>query len=223
MKYDLLKEVLKKLEKYENQGVSTSLEGFTLFLNKELNELAETLLPPESFSDDTLDKMSDQNIGFENHITFLISMMWKYAKHYIKEAFKDLPIKSIDDFSFLASLSGDHTLNKTDLIHKNIAEIPSGMEIIKRLTQKGMITSFADPNDKRAKRLKITPVGQGVMGSAIVQLMRIAKIIVGDLTLSERMTLLSILEKLNHFHADIHENDWKSDLNTLETKYVLNE
>ncbi len=221
MKYDLLKEVLTKLDQYESQEANTSMEGFTLFLNKKLNGLKETPAVPQKFSDETLDQMSNQTMGFENHITFLIAMMWKYAKHYIKEAFKDLPIKSIDDFSFLAALSGDTDLNKTELIHKNITEIPSGMEIIKRLTQKGMIVSFPDPNDKRAKRLKITPMGQGVMGGAIVQLMRIAKIIVGDLTISERITLLSILEKLNHFHTDIHQNDWKSDLNTLEEKYVI--
>ncbi len=222
MDYQLLKEVIQRLEKYEATEESTSLEGFALFLNKDLG-LHTSNVMPNKFSKDTLDKMSEQSMGIENHITFLLVTIWKYAKHYIKTAFKDLPVNSVDDFGFLAGLSEVDSLTKTELIQKNIAEIPSGMEIIKRLLKKGMIEDFKDPNDGRAKRLKITPLGRMTVGQSIGQLIRISKIIIGNLTLSERIQLLHTLEKLNRFHINIHENDWKSDLNMLEEKYVITE
>jgi len=222
MNYKLLKEVIERLEQYETTEQNTSLEGFVLFLNEDLSLLKSSKPMPDKFSKDTLDKMSERSMGFENHITFLLVTIWKYAKHYIKEAFKDLPVNSIDDFGFLAGLSEVDSLTKTELIQKNIAEIPSGMEIIKRLLRKGMIEDFKDPNDGRAKRLKITPLGKMAVGQSIGQLLRISKIIAGDLNLNERVQLLYILEKLNHFHIPIHENDWKSNLEVLEEKYVVN-
>jgi DNA-binding MarR family transcriptional regulator len=223
MNYQLLKEVIGRLEKYEATEKDASLEGFALFLNKNLDLPNTSESMPEAFSKDTLDKMSERSMGVENHITFLLVTIWKYAKHYIKTAFKDLPIKSVDDFGFLAGLSEVDSLTKTELIQKNIAEIPSGMEIIKRLVKKGMVEDFKDPNDGRAKRLKITPIGKMAVGQSIGQLLRISKIIIGDLTQNEQIRLLQTLEKLNHFHINIHENDWKSDLEALEEKYVVKE
>lgn len=223
MKYQLLKEVLEHLEAYEKQEENTSLEGFSLFINKQLSLLHTNTdiayVPPNS--DEVVRKMSRQAFGFENHITYLIAMMWKYAKHYIKLGFKDLPIKSIDDFGFLATLAATESMTKTALIQKNIVEIPSGMDIIKRLEKQQCIESYNDPNDRRAKRLKITAKGRAILGASIGQLMKIAKIVIGDLTLEERMQMMAILDKLNNFHMTIHQNDWKSSLHEIETKYTI--
>lgn len=220
MKYELLKEVLEHLEEYEHQEQNVSLEGFAFFLNKKIDFTDSEIAKKHPTSDDVVEKMSEQAMGFENHITYLIAMMWKYAKHYIKEGFKELPIKSIDDFGFLAALAENKSMTKTELIQKNITEIPSGMEIIKRLEKQAYLESFNDPNDGRAKRLKITPKGRGILGASIGRLMKIAKIVVGDLTLEERLQMMTILDKLNNFHTVIHQNDWKSNLETLEEKYI---
>ena len=220
MKYQLLKEVLELLEKYEDQEKNISLKGFTIFLNQRQSLLPDANDINPSFKDSIMNGMSKYQMGFENHITYLVGMMWKYAKHYVKEGFKELSIKGIDDFGFLASLSERESLTKTELITHNVVEIPSGMEIIKRLLKLGYIESFDDLNDRRAKRIKITPLGRKTSFLAIQQLMQIAKIVVGDLTLEERVTLLALLEKLHYFHQDIHQNDWKSDLPTIIKKYL---
>ena len=213
MKYQLLKEILLELEIYETSHEKISMDGFRNYLNDK-KELKETEL-----RDDTLQRMNDQSFGIENQITYLITMMWKYAKHYAKDGFKDLPIHGLDDFGFLAALSRG-SMNKTALINKNIVEIPSGMDIIKRLTKQGFIISVKDPNDKRAKLLNITPAGRQVVGMTIVKLQQIAKIDSGDLTNSEQTNLLGILEKLNHFHSKIHQNHWKSDLEEVIDFYL---
>ncbi len=219
-KYELLKEIFEHLEAYESQTPKASLEGFTIYLNKKQGLIPKPEMAFDTFEDKTLNEMSQRGFGLENHITYLIGMMWKYAKHYVKEGFKTLPIGTIDDFSFLASLSEVDSMTKTELITYNILEIPSGMEVIKRLIKLGFVESFADPNDKRAKRLKITPDGKKMLFAAIGQLSQIAKIIIGDLEKRDQISLLSTLEQLNQFHIEIHKNDWKSGLETITEKYV---
>lgn len=218
MKYQLLKEILTELEIYETMEKEVSMDGFRNYLNdkKELEQTKEAI---NELRDDTLQRMTSQSFGIENQITYLIAMMWKYAKHYAKDGFKDLPIHGLDDFGFLAALSRG-SMNKTALINLNIVEIPSGMDIIKRLTKQGFIIGIKDPNDKRAKLLNITPVGRQIVGMTIVKLQQIAKIVAGDLTNDEQVQLLNILEKLNHFHSKIHQNHWKSNLEEVTEIYL---
>lgn len=218
MKYKLLKEVLIELEEYETNHEDISIEGFRKYLNRKV-ELEKATQRKTELRDDTLQRMNNQSFGIENQITYLIAMMWKYAKHYAKDGFKNLPINGLDDFGFLAALSRSN-MNKTALINMNIVEIPSGMDIIKRLTKQGFITSTKDPKDKRAKLLSITPAGRGVVGMTIVKLQQIAKIVIGDLTEAEQVQLLQSLEKLNHFHAQIHQNHWKSELDEVIEVYL---
>jgi MarR family transcriptional regulator, lower aerobic nicotinate degradation pathway regulator len=217
MKYQLLKEVLSELEEYELLYENISLSGFRAFLNDKA--ALESEEEKEASRDKTLKEMSNQSYGIENHITYLIAMMWKYAKHYAKDGFKDLPIHSLDDFGFLAALS-DKSMNKTELINLNVAEVPSGMDIIKRLTKQGLIISQKNDNDKRAKMLSISPLGRAVVGKTIMKLQQIAQIVVGNLEETEKNQLFATLEKLNRFHQQIHENHWKSDLEEVKAVYL---
>lgn len=219
MKYQLLKEMLVELEEYETNHDKISMDGFLIYLNNKKDLGKQESKKTTQLRDHTLQEMSNQSFGIENQITYLIAIMWKYAKHYAKDGFKNLPINSLDDFGFLAALSRG-SVNKTTLIHTNIVEIPSGMDIIKRLTKQGFIISTKDPNDKRAKLLSITPEGRQVVGMTIVKLQRIAKIVAGDLTDNEQIELLNVLEKLNHFHSKIHQNHWKSDLEEVIDFYL---
>jgi len=219
MKYQLLKEVLEELESYESNHENISMDGFRDFLTQKKELEKNNTIEIGELKDDTLQRMNNQSFGMDNQITYLIGMMWKYAKHYVKDGFKDLPINGLDDFGFLAALSND-SMNKTDLINKNIVEIPSGMDIIKRLEKKGFIVSVQNPNDKRSKLLNITPVGRGVVGMTIGKLQQIAKIVIGDLTEKEQKELLKSLEKLNYFHSKIHQNHWKSDLEKVSEVYL---
>ena len=122
MKYQLLKEILLELEIYETSHEKISMDGFRNYLNdkKELKEI--------ELRDDTLQRMNDQSFGIENQITYLITMMRKYAKHYAKDGFKDLPIHGLDDFGFLAlgilsALNESFNLSKSANISLNCLSI----------------------------------------------------------------------------------------------------
>ena len=152
-------------------------------------------------------------------ITQLLVLMYKYLKFYLKKYFEDKPLSSPDDFGFLASLFLENDMQKNELIAKNTMEFTSGMEIIKRLERTQLIEAFDDPNDRRAKRVRITGAGRGLIISMFPTMAEIGKLAMGDLTESEQTYLLSLLHRLNHFHNPIFHEEKNAALDTILDKY----
>jgi DNA-binding MarR family transcriptional regulator len=140
----------------------------------------------------------------ERDISILIVLMNRYAKWYIKKVLKDSLLHSPDEFSFLISLMTYDSLNKSELITKQIMEKTSGTEIINRLVKKGLINETADLNDKRGIRVSITNSGREEILRILPLMTKVTKIVVGNLSADEINTLAYLLKKLDYFHNDIY-------------------
>ncbi|MEL6254243.1 MAG: winged helix DNA-binding protein [Bacteroidota bacterium] len=210
MNYRLLKEIISLLENYEdeNSGSSSELEGFSRWLSTKVEH--ET-------KDARLKEAAEQG---DTAITMLISYLYRYTKNYSKKALEDTPLSTFDDFAFLATLSYSGSLTKTELIQMHLLEITSGIEIIKRLSKYGYLTSFQDPNDKRSKRVKLTPMGRQVLEEVMEKMDQAAFIFSGKLSLRERADLLPVMHKLHDFHSEIFRRDRKSSLDKIKDKYL---
>jgi DNA-binding MarR family transcriptional regulator len=95
---------------------------------------------------------------------------------------------------------------KTNLIHKNIHDIPSGTEIIKRLIRKGWVNEIPDETDKRKVQVSINEAGKGALVGSFKEIEKVSKIISANLEPAEKEQLLRILKKLDAFHWPIFEN-----------------
>ena len=217
-KYELLNELLPLLEQYEAETTikEPSLMSFSTWLNRQLSY-------PTHGASGGNDKEAVADESSETILTMLISYLNRYAKHYSKKALEDTPLSTIDEFTFLATLSYQESLTKTELIQAHLLEITSGIEIIKRLTKSGLLASFSDPNDRRSKRVKLTPKGREVFKDVMEKMDEVAHILAGDLSASERDQLLPLLYKLNDFHSVIHRQDRKTDLEEIREKYLPKE
>jgi len=223
-RFEFLKEIIDLLDKYEEEHGEEKLEmlSFTLWLNRYLSQ-EDHKLNEEKI------KVTDESsvLGFEYtmeaKISTLLTNLFKYAKHYTKFALEDTPLSTLDEFGFLASLGYTQNMTKTELSHHNLLEITSGNEIIKRLLKNGFIVEYDDPNDRRSKRVKITTLGLKVLQEAFIKMDKVSRIVAADLDTEEKIQLLNVLNKLDDFHREIHENDWKSDLDELNRKYIKNE
>ena len=214
-KYQLARELLTLLEQYESETTvkEPSLMSFSVWLNRHLSYPTHGVSGNNSQEDDA-DESS------ETILTMLISYLNRYAKHYSKKALEDTPLSTIDEFTFLATLSYQESLTKTELIQTHLLEITSGIEIIKRLSKNGLLESFKDPNDRRSKRVKLTQKGRKVFKEVMGKMDEVAHILAGDLSVKERDQLLPLLYKLNDFHSVIHHQDRKSDLDEIREKYL---
>ena len=153
--------------------------------------------------------------GAIRDISILIVLMNRYAKWYIKKVLRDSLLQTPDEFSFLISLMTYDSLNKSELITKQIMEKTSGTEVINRLVKRGMIFETANQNDKRSIRVSITKSGREEILRILPLMNKVTEIVVGNLTAEEIKTLSYLLKKLDHFHNDIYINKRGHPLNDI--------
>jgi DNA-binding MarR family transcriptional regulator len=107
------------------------------------------------------------------------------------------------------------SLNKGELIQKQVMEKTSGTEIINRLIKLGLIEQFNDETDKRSMRVKMTVLGRMEIVKILPQMQKVSQIVTGTLSETEKNTLAYMLRKLEHFHNDIFTTKKDSELEEL--------
>lgn len=199
-KYDLLRELMQQLDAYEDQlpeGALTSMAGFLDYASKSSRE-APAIGPGLGTG------MADSK---EIMIARLFTQMYRYAKSYFKVALEKTPLQTIDELVFLIILLAEGPLGKSELIKKALIEKTTGMEVLKRMINKGFLHETIHPEDKRARLVSITNAGQGIIFGSFGDIRRVSEIINGNLTEEEKDQLLVLLNKLDLFHRDIAERE----------------
>ena len=185
--YSLIKQLIEHVEAFEGQADATSidLDHFMAWMLANYNQRKSV----ESVKD-------VEGKNFE-----LFAAMERYTSYYLKEVFKDLPLTTIWDFSFVAILDAQGPTSMTDLIKKAKLEKPSGMEVIKRLIKKDFVERIPNTEDKRSKLLRNTEVGKQVLYTTYPKVVELSRTISGSLDTREKLILLSLLKKLDSFHS----------------------
>lgn len=212
MKYKLLQELLPYLESFEQSGSGDSINEFFHWMNNAPAVVSE----PEH---KTMKSVPLQG-GINAKICQLIALMHKYVRFYYKKGLKDSLLQTTEDFGFLATLVTFGDLRKNELIQKNTSEFTSGMEVIRRLERHGLIESFLDKEDRRARRVQVTGKGRQTFFEVMPMLRHIGDIATGSLTDFEKQRLLELLEKLNIFHNPIFHNEKGAEIEEIVEQYV---
>ena len=215
--FQLLRSLIDELEQYEGElgERDGSMASFTNWLNRRYGYSQQP-----DWSTELNNPEGHQESGIV--LTILITLLFRASKHYIKKVLEDSPLTTMDEFAFLATLSEGESMTKSELIHNNMLEFTSGIEIIKRLKKYGYVIEFSDPEDKRSKRVQISEAGKGIFFSLLKPMDLVSSIVSWDLTDKEKSVIIPILIKLNNFHAVIHKQDRKSDLEVIAKKYFSN-
>ena len=109
----LLWELLPLLEEYESSAHGgANLSAFSIWLSQKLSVSRPGLLPPNQQSEESTDTI----------LTMLISYLYRYSKHYTKKALDPTPLSTMDEFTFLATLTYQGSLTKTELIQQHLLE-----------------------------------------------------------------------------------------------------
>lgn len=213
---DLLKELLQYIQEYENEVGNSDIKEFSIYLKDRVVGIGERN------NEECFDKGNFRNYTSYPEVEFssLLTGLYRFSKHYVKKAFKNAKINTIDEFGFLATLLKDGSLLKNELINKHLLEISSGSEIIKRLIKNNLVCEFSDEKDKRAKRVSLTPEGRLEIMNAFDDMHKVSEIIIGKLTGEELSDAILIFRKLTYFHSHIHELDRNTKLKDLHAKYV---
>ncbi|WP_266367331.1 MarR family winged helix-turn-helix transcriptional regulator [Tellurirhabdus rosea] len=214
MNYRLLKEILEQLEVYEKEKGESgpALDDFARWL---LGHSA-----PEAVRDDPSQapqkRWEAQMTAPEKDIGMYVVYLNRYARHYTKKALDGSPLTTMDDFSYLAKLMATESLTKTELIQVHKQEKTSGIEVIKRLLGAGLIEQFDDPQDRRSKRVRLTAKGRQTIYGVFEPMLAVSQLVAGNLTESEKRTLVDLLRKLNHFHEPLFLDHHDASLDALK-------
>lgn len=216
-KFKLLEKLLPHIEKYVESGGEADPIRFANWvkgdeLDVDIPKSEESsVFDPASFMKKTQPKAA---------FSFYLTRLNKYAKYYLKEAFAGTPIKSADDFAYVASLAYAKELSKSDLIRMNVGETSGGMDIIKRLEKDGMIESFQAESDKRSKHVRLTAGGQGIFFSVLPNLARVGEIVRAHLRDEDVAKLVEVLSALDSFHKNIYDCEKEYNLDVIEREYL---
>jgi DNA-binding MarR family transcriptional regulator len=205
-------EHLDKFEKLNENQQELGMDDFVGYLNMNSSRTTSNRREIAGEKETWIRNMGDT---LDNDIGRLISLMNRYAKGYIKKALKDSVIQTSEEFSFLIILMTYESLSKTELILKNVMEKTSGIEIIKRLIKANLMSQYDDLNDKRSQRVAITEFGRTEIIKLLPQLEKASKVIGGNLTYSEKTTLLHLLKKLDIHHNELFLNKKEENLESL--------
>lgn len=210
MNYDTLQKVILHLREYEEETGLTDIKNFGGWL-------------VERYADQDIPKPSQDRYhrDIDSVLAMNIGVLFQHAKHYIKTALKDTPLKGIFDFMFLATLIDKGDLRKSDLINFNMAEFSPGMEVIRRLIRNGLIRDYDDPEDGRSRKVRITGGGRSVFQKALGRMRNVNQIVVGNLSETEKYKVLAITQKLVHFHQPIWSEDMGKPLEDIIEKYGI--
>ena len=205
--YELVHQLLNLVEAFESENNrSATLPEFAGYLVNHIQEANDLRPSPDPRFGTTEEEAQSIGYQIDNNISKLVIFMSRYAKSYIKKALEGTPLQTAEEFTCLALLLTNTDLSKTELISRNIQEKTSGTEVIRRLILAGLIKQSDDKNDKRGKRVAITREGREMMYQIFERTSQVGKIVTGKLSLTEKLTLQHLLQKLEDFHYPIHEN-----------------
>lgn len=204
MKYRLLVDAIKLIEEFEafqgsDQRYSLDLEGFKEWISNNMND---GLPKPEPDWEGKEAGRSPESI-----INTLIVHMNRYAKSYSRSAIFDSEFSTQEEFIYLIVLRSFGAMNKMELIKKNVQDKPTGMQIIKRLLKQGWIIQKNSESDKRSKIIELTRKGAATLEQQMDKIRQATSIVTGDLTHREKMELIRLLTKLDHFHKPIYSEN----------------
>jgi DNA-binding MarR family transcriptional regulator len=200
--FTLLAELLPLIDAYEKATAKPDVQGFLQF------SMQQKEVQPKI----SLDKEMQMKA---NQMGFYLNYLFRFLKVYTKTALRNSAISTIDDFIFLASLSREESMRKTDLIKNNMMEIPSGMEVIKRLMKAKLVKEFADADDKRSMRLSMTEKGRKELFVIFGEMNKVGNVLVGNLKKEEVNQMHGLLEKLFAHHQTIRDIDISEGLESL--------
>jgi DNA-binding MarR family transcriptional regulator len=191
-----------------------NLVQFVAFLNDRVQPKADfsdkiSMANWKNFSRKTLLEMTMAYLGKMN----------RYVDNYGRKNLATTSVGTIEEFTYLIPLLDNKVYTKSDLIQQNGHPITTGTDIIKRLIGKKYIAEKTNPNDKRSIHITITKKGQQAIFKSSDILNQLSLTGAGILSNKELISLLGMLQKLDHFHDRVHKTHKELVLSEIVADY----
>ncbi len=207
MNTKFMKSLLDLVEKFEEERNKNGLysmtnEGFSQWI---CDQSAEQLAKVPEWDG------KENGRSAESVISTLLVHLNRYAKSYSKSAIFGSEFSTQEEFIYMINLKSYGSMSKMQLIHLNVHEKPTGMQIINRLIKQGWVGQTDSQEDKRSKVIFITKEGISALEKQMKNIRKATSVVTGNLSESEKMQLIRLLQKLDHFHQPIYNQNLDSE------------
>lgn len=162
------------------------------------------------------------NTTISRDLCFLITRFNKFSKNYIKIAFNNLPLSTLEEYWVLNAVFENANLNKNEIYELTLVDVPIGAKIIQRLLAYGLIKELPDKIDKRMKRLKITPNGTKVRNEAFQEISKNSVLSLGKINIDEKLKLIEKFNYLDTFNSKVLREATDEPISKLLDKHINN-
>ncbi len=167
-RYQSIRRLIELWETYEDETGKQVLSHFSVWLPSNINESpgitgGSVLNLMDVGREDKLQLKERIKItqNLQEPMKFLeyITRIARLHDYYLKKFLEELPINSRIEYLFINSIASGGRVKKTDLINAHLTDYTTGMDIIKRLVNNGLLAEMPDTTDRRSKILDSTSQG----------------------------------------------------------------
>jgi len=90
----------------------------------------------------------------------LIGRIHKLNMSYANNALEGTGLNQVEEFGMMLTIQQEKNPRKTEIIYANLFELSSGTDMLNRLKKRHLIKEYDDLDDKRSKRVELTPAGE---------------------------------------------------------------
>jgi DNA-binding MarR family transcriptional regulator len=126
----------------------------------------------------------------------IIGRIHKLNVFYANMALKGTELNQIEEFGMLLTIAQEKNPRKTDVISANLYEMSSGTDMLARLKSRGLIREYSDKEDKRSKRIELTPKGEKAIDKCFDRVRRMATMLLYDLSEEDKELCIQLLKNV---------------------------
>lgn len=124
----------------------------------------------------------------------LIGRIFKFHTIYTVAAMEGTGINMVEEFVLLNTVMQLNEPRKTEAIYATLQELSTGTDMLNRLKKLGYITEHDDKEDKRSKRLRVTPKGEKVLVVCRKRIGQLAELMLHDVSEDDKLLCFGLLK-----------------------------
>jgi DNA-binding MarR family transcriptional regulator len=124
----------------------------------------------------------------------IIGRISKLNMAYANIALRGTELNQIEEFGILQTIKKEKNPKKTEVIYANLFELSSGTDMLNRMKKRGLIKEYTDKEDKRSKRIELTPKGEKTAVACSAKIGKNAKMLMNDLDDDAKELCIQLLQ-----------------------------
>jgi DNA-binding MarR family transcriptional regulator len=148
-------------------------------------------------------------------LVILLRRIGKFHIAYSNIALEGTGLDQMEEFGILVTIFNMVNPIKSEAIYNNIMELSSGSNMLIRMKKRGLVREFDDKDDKRQTRLELTPKGKKVVLQAKDRVMKMAGMMVHDLSDEDKELCIQLLSPIDRRFTGLFQKQKSKDFETI--------